>query len=58
MNGPCDTYFEGRNPYRVLVGNPEGERALGTPRPRLDVDFKFNFKETELETLESVNLTQ
>jgi hypothetical protein len=25
---------EGRNVYRVLVGQPEGKRPLGRPRPR------------------------
>jgi hypothetical protein len=43
---------EGRNFYKVLVVNPEGKRALGTPGPRLDVDFKIYFKGTELESLE------
>ena len=43
---------KGRNFYRFLVVNPEGKRALGTPRPRLDVDFKIYFKRTELESLE------
>jgi hypothetical protein len=29
---------EGRNVYRVLVGNPEGKRPLGRPRRRWDQD--------------------
>jgi len=43
---------EGRNFYRILVVNPEEKRALGTPRPRLDVDFKIYFEGTELKSME------
>jgi hypothetical protein len=32
MGGPCSTYGEKRNAYRLLVGKPEGKRPLGRPR--------------------------
>jgi hypothetical protein len=32
---------EGRNVYRVLVGNPEGKRPLGRPRRRLENGSKW-----------------
>jgi hypothetical protein len=33
MGGTCSTYErERRDAYRVLVGKPEGKRALGRPR--------------------------
>jgi hypothetical protein len=28
---------EKRNPYRLLVGKPEGKRPLGRPRRRMDL---------------------
>jgi hypothetical protein len=32
---------EGRGAYRVLVGRPEGERPLGRPRRRWEVNIKI-----------------
>jgi hypothetical protein len=37
---------EGRDLYRVLVGNPEGKRRLGIPRRRWE-DMKMNLQEVE-----------
>jgi hypothetical protein len=36
---------EGRNVYRVLVGKPEGKRALGRPRRRWEEGIKMDFRE-------------
>jgi hypothetical protein len=36
---------EGRNLHRVLVGKPEGERPLGTPRSRLEDGIKMDLRE-------------
>jgi hypothetical protein len=36
-----------RNPYRVLVGKPDGNRPLGRPRLRLQEYIKTNFTEIE-----------
>jgi hypothetical protein len=36
MGGTCSAYdIERRDAYRVLVGKPEGKRALGRPREDL-----------------------
>jgi hypothetical protein len=34
-----------RNAYRILVGNPEGKRLLGTPRRRWVDNIKMDFRE-------------
>jgi hypothetical protein len=36
---------EGRNIYRVLVGNPEGKRQLERPRHRWENGLKTDFSE-------------
>jgi hypothetical protein len=36
---------EGRNVYRVLVGEPEGKRPLGRPRRRWEDGIKMNLME-------------
>jgi hypothetical protein len=36
---------EGRNTYKVLVGNPEGERLFGGPTNRWEDNIKIDFKD-------------
>jgi hypothetical protein len=36
---------EKRNPYRILVGNPEGKRPLGRPRRRWVDNIKIDLRE-------------
>jgi hypothetical protein len=36
---------EGRNVYRVLVGEPEGKKPLGRPRRRWENDIKMDRRE-------------
>jgi hypothetical protein len=36
---------ETRNPYRILVGKPEGKRPLGRPRSRWVDDIKMDLRE-------------
>ena len=36
---------EGRDLYRVLVGKPEGKRALGRPRRRWEDNIKMDLQE-------------
>jgi len=36
---------EGRGVHRVLVGKPEGKRALGRPRRRWEDTFKKDLRE-------------
>ena len=44
MGRACDTYWERRGAYRLLVEKPEGKRSLGKPRRRwdhnIDVDLQ------------------
>jgi hypothetical protein len=44
--------------YRVLVGNPEGKRALGTPRHRLDCGIEADFQEIDREGVEWIQLAE
>jgi hypothetical protein len=37
---------EGRNVYRVLVGNPEGKRPLERPRRRWEYGIQMDIRET------------
>jgi hypothetical protein len=37
---------EGRNVYRVLMGNPEGKRLLGRPRRRWEDGIKMDLRES------------
>jgi hypothetical protein len=36
---------ENRNAYRILVGMPEGKRALGSPRRRWVDNIKMDLRE-------------
>jgi hypothetical protein len=36
---------EKRNAYRILVGNPDGKRPLGTPRQRWVDNIKMDLRE-------------
>jgi hypothetical protein len=36
---------EGRSAYRILVGRPEGRRALGRPRHRWEDNNKMDLQE-------------
>ena len=42
---------ERRGAYRVLAGNPEGKRPLGSPRRRWEGNIKMNSQEVEGEAL-------
>jgi hypothetical protein len=46
MSRACSTNAEKRNSYRKLVGKPEGERPLGTPRRRWVDNIKMYVRET------------
>ena len=45
MGGACGAYGAGRGVYRVLVGKPEGKRALGRPRRRWEDNIKMDLHE-------------
>ena len=45
MGRSCSTYGEKRTAYRLLVGKPEGKRALGKPRRRREDTIKMDLRE-------------
>jgi len=49
---------ERRSVYRVLVGKPEGKRALGRPRLRWEDNIKMDFQEVECECMYWIELAQ
>jgi hypothetical protein len=49
---------EGRNVYRVLVGNPEGKRPLGRPRHRFEDGIKMDLGEIGWGCVEWIHLMQ
>jgi len=49
---------EGKGVYRVLVGRPEGTRALGTPRRRWDGNIKTDLRESGIEGANWILLAQ
>jgi hypothetical protein len=49
---------ENRNAYRILVGNPEGERPLGRPRRRWVDNIKMDLREIEWDGTDWIDLAQ
>jgi hypothetical protein len=49
---------EGRNLYRVLVGNPEGKRPLGRSRRRWEDGIKMDLREIGWGGVEWIRLAQ
>jgi hypothetical protein len=47
-----------RNPYRILVGKPEGKRPLGTLRRRWVDNIKIDLKETGCDGMDWIDLAQ
>ena len=45
MGGACSTHGERRDVYCVLVGKPEGKRALRIPRRRWEDNIKMDLEE-------------
>jgi hypothetical protein len=45
MGRADSTNGEKRNPYRILVGKPEGKRPLGRPRCRWVDNIKIDLRE-------------
>jgi hypothetical protein len=41
-----------RNPYRILVGKPEGRRPLGRRRRRWLDNIKINLREIECDVID------
>jgi hypothetical protein len=49
---------EGRNVYRVLMGEPEGRRPLGRPRHRWEDGLKVGLREIGWGGVEWIHLAQ
>ncbi|KAJ4439296.1 hypothetical protein ANN_07418 [Periplaneta americana] len=49
---------ESRNPYRVLVGRPEGQRPLGRPRRRWEGNIKMDLREVGCDGRDWIDLAQ
>ncbi|KAJ4432287.1 hypothetical protein ANN_20905 [Periplaneta americana] len=49
---------ESRNAYRVLVGRPEGKRALGRPRRNWEDNIKMGLREVGYDGKDWINLAQ
>jgi hypothetical protein len=52
MNG------ENRNPYRILVGKPEGKRQVGSPRRRWVDSIKIDIREIGWDGMDWIDLAQ
>jgi len=44
MGGTCSTNGEIRNPYKILVGKPDGNRSLGKHRHRYEGNVKMDVR--------------
>ncbi|KAJ4445571.1 hypothetical protein ANN_12252 [Periplaneta americana] len=49
---------ESRNPYRVLVGRPEGKRPLGRTRRKWEDNIKMDLREVGYDDRDWINLAQ
>jgi hypothetical protein len=49
---------EKRIAYRILVGKPEGKRALGRPRPRWVDNIKMDLREIGEDGVDCIDLAQ
>jgi len=45
MDGHVARMGERRGVYRILLGEPEGKRPLGRPRPRWEDNIKIGLQE-------------
>jgi hypothetical protein len=49
---------EKRNAYKILVGNPEGKRALGRPRRRWVDNIKMDLREIGWDGMNWIDFAQ
>jgi hypothetical protein len=49
---------EKRNPYRILVGKPEGKITLGRPRRRWVGNIKMDLREIKWNGMDWIDLAQ
>jgi hypothetical protein len=58
MGRACSTNGEKRHAYRILVGNPEGKKPLGSKRRRRVDNIKMNLREIGWGGMDWINLAQ
>jgi hypothetical protein len=58
MGGACSTNGEKRNAYRILVGEPEGMRPLGSPRRRWVDNIKMDLREIGWDGVDWIDMPQ
>jgi hypothetical protein len=58
MGVTCSSDGEGREVYRVLVGEPERKRPLGRTRRRWGEDIKMDFQEVVCGGMDWIELTR
>jgi hypothetical protein len=58
MGRVCSTNRGKMNAYRILVGTPEGERPLGRPERRREVNIKMYLRETVWDSMDWIDLAQ
>jgi hypothetical protein len=58
MGRVCSTNGEKMHAYRIFEGKPEGKRPLGRPRRRWANNIKMDLRETELDGMDWIHLTQ
>jgi hypothetical protein len=58
MGGSCSTNREKRRAHRLLVGKPEGKRALGRPRSRCVDNIRMDFREVGWGDVDWIGLAQ
>jgi hypothetical protein len=58
MGRACSTNGAKRNPYRILVGKPDGKRQLGRLIRRLVDNIKIDLRETEWGGMDRIHLVK
>jgi hypothetical protein len=56
--GHVERMREKSNPYRILVGKPDGKTPLGRQRRRWMDNIKINFRELEWDGVDWIDLAQ
>jgi hypothetical protein len=58
MGRACSTNGEKRNPYRILVGNPEGKRPLGRTRRKWVDNMEMVLREIVWDDIDWIDMAQ
>jgi hypothetical protein len=56
--GTCGMHWRDKNPYKLLVRNPEGKRLLRRPRHRWEVSITTGLREIGWEVMDWIHLDQ